>query len=418
MRNPFSFSAMARGVRASDTFNFGVDLKADRVALVQAAVDAANATISPLALFKTTSIKQRMCAYYDEYSTVLILRAMCAYLIKRFRLSLPNRDRVVKSVIESMADSTPFYIIRRDFSSFYENLPTSEIRNRLLYDTAIPRQLRHHLRTFFAAHCPNETHGLPRGVGLSAVLVELAMQEFDASVRDAPGVYRYFRYSDDVLIFTFKSPDVVVRSLDALVMKPLAFNKKKSDAKSFSPNDALGPNANIDYLGYRFSAPTTAGSDKPRTVDVSISPSKIDRLKTRIILSLKDYAKNGNSHLLLRRMRYLSGNHKISRTPGFYQTEKKHVRIGIYFNYKHCGKYVKRVHEETDRIELKSLDGFYHGICFGGNSPHATTLRAQLPALHSAALKRISFNKGYSRRVSARVAAGTIRQMKAAWRNH
>lgn len=409
---------MARGVRASDTYNFGVDLKADRVALVQAAVDAAHSNASPLAQFKTTRIKQRDCVYYDDYTTTLILRAMCAYLLRRFRLNLPNRDRIVKSVIESMSDSIPFYVVRRDFSSFYESIPTSHIRDRILYDTAIPRQLRHHLRVFFSTHCPNESYGLPRGVGLSTVLVELAMQEFDAHIRATAGVYRYFRYSDDVLIFTFKEPGRLISELNDRLSGDLKFNRKKSDEKSFNPEDAKGSVEHFDYLGYRFTAPTGAGTDKARTVDVSISPSKIDRLKTRIILSLKDFRVTGNSSLLLRRMRYISGNHKVSRTPGFYHSDSKHVRMGIYFNYKYCGKYVKRSHEETDRTELKALDGFFHSICFGGGSTYSAALQAQMLPLHHAALKRISFSKGYSRRVSARVAAGTIRQMKAAWRNH
>jgi len=405
-------------VRASDIADFDIDLKSNRVALVNAAVEAANALISPLSVYKTASIKQKLCAYYDDYSSVLILRAISTYLLRRFRLNLPNRDRIVASVIEAMGDSTPFSVVRRDLSSFYENVPTEEIRTRLLYDTAIPRQMRHHLKAFFAAHCKSDTHGLPRGVGLSTVLVELAMQGFDASVRQSGGVFRYFRYSDDILVFTFLDPSIVSNSLENLVIHPMSFNDSKGMTVSFSPDATSAAEDHFDYLGYRFLAATKAGGSDPRTVEVSISPSKIDRIKGRVILSVKDCIKTGNAALFIRRMRYLSGNHKISRTPEFFFKEKRRVNIGIYFNYKHCGIYKKRKHEEIERSELKALDGFYHSLCFGAGSSLSGKLAAKLNPTQRAFLRRISFSKGYSRRVSARVANGTIRSMKAAWRNH
>src|SRR3546814_3746768 len=96
-----------------------------------------------------------------------------------------------------MFDQTPIHVIRRDLSSFYETIPLEPVRSRLLYDTAIPRSVRHYLHQFYEHHCGVRVAGLPRGIGLTTILVELSMQQFDDAIRAIPGVYRYFRYSDD-----------------------------------------------------------------------------------------------------------------------------------------------------------------------------------------------------------------------------
>src|SRR3546814_1560850 len=89
-----------------------------------------------------------------------------------------------------MFDQTPIHVIRRDLSSFYETIPLEPVRSRLLYDTAIPRSVRHYLHQFYEHHCGVRVAGLPRGIGLTTILVELSMQQFDDAIRAIPGVYR------------------------------------------------------------------------------------------------------------------------------------------------------------------------------------------------------------------------------------
>src|SRR3546814_8243151 len=75
-----------------------------------------------------------------------------------------------------------------------------------------------------------------RSIGLTTILVELSMQQFDDAIRAIPGVYRYFRYSDDMLIFAYKNPDEVAEQInDALRKLPgMSFNKEKSEVRHFA----------------------------------------------------------------------------------------------------------------------------------------------------------------------------------------
>lgn len=414
MRNPYSAAALQRCVRGSDSRDFNINLGEDRTEILEAALSASAEEPSRIADPETTTVGGRRCYFYRDYNAHLIVRATARYLSQRFRIAAPNRDRVVQAVIEGMCEGAPFHVIRRDIRSFYENIPIEDLRHRLLFDTALPKQLRRHLDAYFSIRTA-ASKGLPRGIGLTTILAELAMHEFDQSVRAIPGVYRYFRYSDDILVFCTGDLEQVEKQIRASLPTDMAFNQAKCSSASFDPKNTK-PTEWFDYLGYRFKAATALPKKgRPRVCDVSIAPIKINKLKTRIVLSLRGY--DGNKHnMLLYRMRYLSGNYRVRRLPGYFDTGRRFTRSGIYFNYKRCGSYTGPTRTPTPRIELMALDWYYHRLLFSTKSPFSAMIASNVPPATLARLKAISFHMGYAEKIFARVPRGVAGDVKMAWR--
>ena len=412
----FTPRAVERELRSADKIAFGFEWLDDRKAIISSTLEHAYSTGGELPPFRTHQVRGKTCVSYTRHEHHLIHRVLSRHIAKRFRVAPLGRDYIVRAVLASLKDSTPMWILRRDLKSFYETVPTSAIKERLYHDTSIPEIVRRHVRTVFDQHCEAD-HGLPRGVGLAATLAELAMNDFDRAVRAHTGVYRYFRFSDDILVFSYLEPTALNNLIDSRVAEMgMALNAKKS--RNLYVNSSQPPSKaailHFEYLGYKFSFPASAFHSKPRPVRVSISTRKIARLKTRIILSLRELRANGNYNLFLQRMRYLSGNFTVERYSPKVGRSKK-TRIGIFYNYRLCGQYGGEAVEEYDCLELKQLDGFFHSIVFGQSSEFAPAVQA-LPAAVQARLRRVSFFHGFRSRFTHHFPATIFSTIAEAWK--
>jgi hypothetical protein len=413
-----SARAFARVIRAGDSQRFAVNLKTERSALIDAAVNTALQVPATLPEFHATVLRGKPCVSYSDFSTNLILRSIARHLQQRLAIRPPNRDQIVLGVIQSLMDSTPMYVMRRDISSFYEHIPISPLRDRLLYDTASSLQIRAFLRAYFDQHCGERECGLPRGVGLSAILAEIAMRDFDQQVREIPGVYKYYRFSDDIIVFAFSSHDSVAEKLSQALPGGMRFNVSKSHDLDLSGTARTGQaSVSFDYLGYSFAVTPIPKGSHSRTVSVRIASGKLNRIKTRIILSLNDHRRDRNFFLLRDRVRFLTSNYRLRRS-GVSSVSSTHILSGIFFNYRHCGDYVSRGQKfkftPSSANELKALDGFFHSLIKGRGS----SFSSMLTPLQKQLLSKYSFFQGYSRRILARYSNERVGEIKSAWYRH
>jgi hypothetical protein len=402
-------------VRSGDSQRFNLDLVNDGPQIIEDICADAVARKVEFSTFFRTKIRSKPCITYTSYPETIVLRTIAAYLARRFRIAPANRDRVVAGAIEGMMDATPYWVIRRDVSSFYESIDAGSLRERLIYDTSIPRSVRYYLARFFDTHCPPGTRGLPRGIGLTAVLAELAMEKFDQQVRALPGVYRYFRYSDDIVIFAYDNVSKIEKALEALLPNGMVFNKKKCDTVDFTGRTP-GVKA-FEYLGYRLSTTAGIGGKDARPVEVTISSAKVARLKTRIILTLKAFQRNHDGKLLIDRLRLLSSNYQVNRRGISAWLRGKRVRSGIYYNYRRCGRYVGSDFVEQRPTELADLDKFTHTLLKSPRSRFHNALTMHLTAAQRTTLKTISFSRGFTSRRLIRVPYKRLAKLKEAWRN-
>lgn len=413
MHSPLNDQAFAAAFRAGDSRRFDVDLKKDRLAVIQAAVTVATNGFAAYAPVHTAMVKGRKCYSIGDYSQALILRIVARFIARRFRVEAKNRDRIVRGVIESLSDSTPIYIIRRDISSFYESLPLDRTIKRLTHEVFIPTQLRQHLDCFFSTFCAGATAGLPRGICISAVIAELAMEDFDRSVKNLKGVYKYFRYSDDILIFSYEPTAAIEAALPSLLPQGMVFNPKKSSSIALDCEDkSVQKLESFEYLGYSYRMTNLCGAKDPRKIHVGISDRKISKLKTRIFCSLKAYRKDKNFELVRDRLEFLSGNYIVYRHGASTVKSSKYVKSGIHYNYKLCGAYEKGEMRPYSGSELKALDGFYHSLL----APTGL-LGAHLSLSQRDGLKVLSFYKGFALKIMTKFPAARVQEIKGAWRN-
>lgn len=415
LRSAFSVASLGRAVRSGDSHRFGQNLKDDGPTIIAAISVQAISRSVQFTGFVRAKVRKKYCFVYKAYAINLVLRTIATYLARRFRVVPPNRDRIVHGVVEAMMDATPFTIIRRDITSFYESIDADALRTRLIYDTSIPRVIRHYLALFFETLCPNG-RGLPRGIGLTAVLVEMAMEKFDQQVRAIPGVYRYFRYSDDVVIFAYANVSEIQSSLLSLLPAGMHYNESKSAVVDFTRKDE-GTEKSFEYLGYRLYTAAGVGGKTPRPVHVSISTAKVNRLKSRVILSLKAFRKDHDGALLLDRLRLLSSNFQINRHGASAWLRGKRVRSGIFYNYRRCGTYESLEHTEVVPPELSALDTFTHTLLKSRRSEFRPAIVQFLTHAQKQQLATISFRLGFKSRRLIRLPYARLSLVKAAWRN-
>lgn len=417
MRGTLSARSLAREIRASDKADYGIDWDANREEIIRDAVEAASEP-DRLADFNVFPVGKRTAWSYSDYGTVLVLRAIGTIIRRRYAIKMPDRSSMVRGIIQGLADATPFCVIRRDIRSFYENVPTNSIKNELLVRAILPNKVHRYLERFFADFCPGE-NGLPRGLSISAILAEWSMQDFDKAVWALPGVVRYYRFSDDILVFSTGEMTEVAQAIEESLPTGLEFGKAKSRELHYSVGKGLPKQEqSFDYLGYQFKAATGAiNSSQPRTVTVSISPTKINRIRSRVIVSAKDLLRTGDAQLFLDRIVFLTGNHKVLRANRLVSTGQKSVKSGIYYNYRYCGVYKGGRSNPPLGTELKALDWFLHNRVATPKTPFGRVILSTLSGAQRLKLGTLSFTAGHSQAYQTRFNHERVSEIKRAWRN-
>jgi len=198
----------------------------------------------------------------------------------------------------------------------------------------------------------------------------------------------------------------------------MQFNSRKSYDLALAAPKGQARDEFFEFLGYKFTVEAECGSKPSRRVRVGISSRKIDRLKTRVILSMKDFAKNHDYALLKDRVAFITSNYQVRRSGASHVAGATHVKSGIYYNYRLCGVYYSqhgRSHyEPSPAHELKALDGFLRSLLRGGGSAFASLLSPG----RRAELARYSFFKGYEKRMVVRFGSARVHAVKSVWAAH
>lgn len=423
-KNIFTEKNLSRLMRPHDSRRYKKNIKADRSALLN---DALLAAFSPTTSFSSgvflSTIKGKVCHSIKDYSKVLIIRAITDYLQRIFGVKSPNRDRIVRGVIETLCDSTPMYIIKKDIKSFYESIEILPLDELIFKRNLLPFYTKKLLRDFFSYFC-NSSAGIPRGLGLSAVLAEIFLLEFDKKIAFSNGVYKYFRYVDDILIFCTTESDLkkIEADLNTYLPTGLTFNTEKSTPpiRLESKSKKVFTEESIEYLGYEFKFKDSISQKKPRSVDVSIATKKIKKTKTRIVLSIKNFSKNHDEQLLLDRIQFISSNYLVRRKGNEKIQRSKFVKSGIFYNYSLCGRYSGKDHATPQFFpptleDLRSLDKFYQTVI--GKNSRFKSITSTISPITTKLLKEISFKKGYEKRMIVKFKETRVKDIKKVWKN-
>ncbi|MGI3075808.1 antiviral reverse transcriptase Drt3a [Vibrio alginolyticus] len=271
----------------------------------------------------------------DSFAIKLVDR----FVRRIYKVRQSDRNRIVKQVITLLKDSGDYHVLRVDIKQCYESILFDNIISKLQNDLILSPEcinllndISQQLKDRF-----NFT-GLPRGLSISPTLAELYLEDFDKKVAASNDVIYSARYVDDIILITTDDKKNTVMDFLVEILSEMGLKLNGDENKNFS-----GPssNANFDYLGYSISVKPK--KNKPNQVSVTISESKLKKIKSRIIMSLHENSKNKDISLLKRRVEFLS----------LLKTVKKgkngNLLAGIAHNYQYT----------TDNFEcLKSIDGF------------------------------------------------------------
>jgi len=336
-----------------------------------------------------SSIKGKNIYISNSLYDSLSIRLTNLILKETLSISMQPRDREISQLWNIIkTEMKGVTIFRTDLKSFFESLPFEDILIDLENNNYLSFTSINHLKNIMNFTCGNGDKGLPRGLAISSTLSEFAMQEFDKNIWREMNCIYYSRYVDDIVIITEK------KNLKDNVQSILPYKLELNTAKT--KQVCIGDDSYIDYLGYSFNVKNITNS--------KIALNKLNRLKTRIVLSLKDYTHNKNFNLLIDRLRFLSGN-TVLKIAG----RKKPITVGIRYQYSKCN-------QKSILNQLKDIDTFYKKILYSRNYSLSRNLRNKLNYQQFKNLEIISFRSGYLKIITHKYSKERITKIKEVWR--
>lgn len=315
---------------------------------------------------------------YDEF----VLRKINHNIKRIYKVKQSDRNIIVSQICNILKENPKYYVYRLDINSFYESIDRNKIINKILTSSLVSVETKKLLEKIF--NKIQQPSGLPRGLNISATLSELYMKDFDHHIVTTNGVFYYSRFVDDIIIFSCK--EITLDYLNKVLKEntSLEFNNKKT--KIIKTN--LNKHETFEYLGYQYVISPASGKNKSVNVTVNIAPKKMNKIKTRIILSLLDYKKNKNFKLLKNRFLFLTCTYPIKTSHQKISPYKNsgYLQGGLFYNY-HC--------LTNESASLKELDRFVCNILFSNN-----TYSDCLKLSDKKELAKFSFVVAYNRKLT------------------
>lgn len=412
----FSYSAVRSVLRKSDfaTLKHLRDPKKKEQA-VRGAVDAASSIFGGTNPLSSTLAGGRTINRVGDFSNALVVRKIDQNLRRLGQVSHPSRATIVSNVRAILSEGVPYKVYRLDIKNFFESFTKEQIvycLNKMPLLGARTVYLLQHIFT-------HNGSGLPRGLSISSTLSEMLMMEFDQRIRGLPYVFYYARFVDDILIVTSASEsEKDFLKLIEEAMHPLVLNPKKLELppalgkiKPIDKSKAVIPIKellSIEYLGYSFSVfePIADKSLKPgsqfREVKVDISRKKVDKIKTRIIVSFRSFCKNLDYGLLESRLKFLSCNFSVID-----KNRDQQRLAGIYYNY--------YMVTPSDSNSLVELDRFLRAAILSARGRTFSDFFAKTTKLQRMKLLKISFVKNFRKEAFVHTSPKSLKKIQECW---
>lgn len=272
---------------------------------------------------------------------------------KTYNVKQSNRDEIIPQIKNQLSSNFPKYVIKTDIKQFYESIDRIMLLKKLNSNPLLSlttRKLITKLLKNYDASTPLLTRdktGIPRGIGISAYLAELYMREFDEKIRAMPDLIYYSRYVDDIVVIFAPSPgrnlDLYFKEIKKLIsIEKLSLSPERKKTLKLNLTSG-GQNFNFEYLGYSF-------KKNNKCLALNFSVNKELKYRERINSAFAEYHQKKfrypahSRRLLLKRVRYLTGNTKLFNNKGS-------AFIGIY----HSNKWI------TELNTLHRMDRFLEG---------------------------------------------------------
>lgn len=345
----------------------------------------------------------------DKHHHRLIERNLTSNLHSINIKKAPDRASIIENLKLLLMEDVPYKIYRWDIKSFFESFDNEEVKKFINQISNLSPQNKRLLFSILEKHKELGGTGSPRGLALSSVLTELMMCEFDSKTLSHPDTFFYARYVDDIIIITSanENSQQFKHLAERKLPKGLQFNISKSQespviGKSPVPKKQTDKFIySFDYLGYKISIKKKTNIDKHRFIDIDMADSKVEKYKKRLSRAFYDFAKNGDTELLIDRLRFLTKNFKI------YNQHLERTKLsGIYYNYPAI---------QGDMTNLKDLDGFMKSLITYRNGRLGTLLSSKLNSRLKSRILANSFVIGYESKAFVTLRPQRVDEIKRCW---
>lgn len=407
----FTTYRLKKFIRKSDFRNISIlDQDVYREKLLHDAIDSVKKefsdVVNPLSSFK---LHGNQVYKIDRHHHRLIERKLTSNLNSISGKKAPNRASIIENLKLLLMEDVPYRIYRWDIAKFFESFADEELEKFIKQISNLSPQSKRLLCSILEKHKTLGGTGSPRGLSLSSALTELMMSEFDSEITAHPHTFFYARYVDDIIIITSANENNqrFRHSAESILPKGLKFNELKSQE---SPIIGKSPTTkkqtdefaySFEYLGYKISIKKRTNKDKHRIIDIDMADKKVKKYKKRLSRAFYDFTKNGNTELLIDRLRFLTKNFKV-----YNQHIDRTKLSGIYYNYPAI---------QGNMSNLKNLDGFIRALVLGRKGRLGTLLAPKLDSSLKSRILANSFVKGHEDLAFVSFRPERVSQIKRCW---
>lgn len=343
-----------------------------------------------ISLLPSTIGGKKVYGIGNNLDQILAVRFIQHTLKTVYEVKMPPRDILVSQIKSLALDGVPKYIIKADVEQFYESIRHKDLLDGIHQDPELSIVVKRILTRLIKdyVNVSGDDKGLPRGIGVSAYLSEIYLNEIDKKIKTQNDLFYYCRYVDDIiLMYSPERKDAITSYLptfcEILKSKGLNINSKTKELNLLDVQKGK-----FEYLGYEFDlSPSMSG--------VRLSMKKLNKYRERIKKSFIDYANKEPfisqkaSDELVMRLRFLTGNIRLFN-------RKSNAFIGIYFSNKFI----------TDTSQLDGLDKLF---------------QSKITPLTDASLKRrlkkLSFKIGFNEKIFRNFSPNELSEISQGW-NH
>lgn len=270
------------------------------------------------------------------------LEALNIEIINKFNLSVPNRNAIIKSLIQFLSQgsiycnqsdltATPqkFYVIKSDIKNFFPSINKHKLYKKLVKSSLLKDHSIDIIKKFIFN---SSISGIPLGMQFSNALSEVYLEDFDDAIRREFAPIFYVRYVDDILMIKSYPKSMTIDKyseknllFNLLEQIDLSANESKTEIYEYTPSINT---LNFEYLGYNFNI-----FDKKLHID--IAKKKYDKkVLNRLTRYFKYYKSSAHTDEDFWILYYRIKNLIYGVTSSGEKGTDHNLKFGIGFSYK------------------------------------------------------------------------------------
>lgn len=296
----------------------------------------------------------------------LVANYLKIILETEFNIKYPNRNKLIRELIIHLEELLKMELedngvsfIKIDLSKCFNNISKPLLLQKLK-TSLIVNPFNEYYYYLIKEFLKYQKKGVPQGIGLSNLLVELFLKDFDNEMKKTSSkICFYARYVDDIIILfngfpNYKEHEEVIEKIHKILAK---YQLKENKEKSINLDLEVEVNRKyFSFLGYDFNI------EENKKLKIEISSKKLDKLFKKIDFCFSQYLKNKNLYLLRERLNFLLANIKYKKKRYYYiknrvepYSKKKMVYLGIFNTYNYVDKNIiyEKIKKYLEDILLK-----------------------------------------------------------------